>query len=180
MVRFIHAADIHLDSPLLGLERYEGAPVDAIRGATRQSLQNLVNLACDEQVDLALIAGDLYDGDWKDYNTGLAFSSQMAKLREAGVRVFIVAGNHDAANQMTRRLRLPENVKMLSSREPETVVLDDLGVAIHGQGFDKQAVTDDLSIRYPDAVRGMVNIGLLHTCAEGREGHGRYAPCSLL
>ncbi|MGM0488340.1 MAG: metallophosphoesterase family protein, partial [Planctomycetota bacterium] len=77
MIRFIHTADIHLDSPLKGLERYEGAPVDEIRGATRQALENLVELAIDREVDFVLIAGDLYDGDWKDHNTGLFFVGQM-------------------------------------------------------------------------------------------------------
>ena len=72
-MKFIHAADIHLDSPLLGLERYDGAPIEEVRGATRRALQNLVELAVNESVDFVLIAGDLYDGDWKDYNTGLFF-----------------------------------------------------------------------------------------------------------
>ena len=67
--KFIHAADIHLDSPLKGLERYEGAPVDEIRGATRQALLKLVDLAIEQDVDFVLIAGDIYDGDWKDHNT---------------------------------------------------------------------------------------------------------------
>ncbi len=38
MFSFLHAADIHLDSPLKGLDRYEGAPVDALRGSTRDAL----------------------------------------------------------------------------------------------------------------------------------------------
>src|SRR5256885_12130662 len=107
MFKFLHAADIHLDSPLCGLERYEGAPVDEIRGATRRAMENLVRLALEEQVNFVLIAGDLYDGDWKDHNTGLFFVSQVVKLRDAGVSVFLISGNHDAANKMTRSLPLP-------------------------------------------------------------------------
>ena len=80
MLRFIHAADIHLDSPLKGLERYEGAPVDEIRGATRKALDNLVDLAVERRVDFVLIAGDLYDGDWKDHNTGLFFCQSHASV----------------------------------------------------------------------------------------------------
>ena len=74
----------------------------------RAEFENLVELALTEPVDLVVLAGDLYDGDWRDYNTGLYFVSQMARLREAGIRVFLVAGNHDAANRMTRSLRLPK------------------------------------------------------------------------
>ena len=82
MFKFIHAADIHLDSPLKGLERYEGAPDEEIRGATRRALENLVKLAIEREVDFVLIAGDLYDGDWKDHNTGLFFVKQMSRLRQ--------------------------------------------------------------------------------------------------
>jgi len=100
--KFIHAADIHLDSALHGLDRYEGAPVDEIRSASRRAFDNLIDLAIDEEVAFVLLAGDLYDGDWKDYNTGLYFVERMRRLDEAGIRVFIVAGNHDAASQITR------------------------------------------------------------------------------
>jgi exonuclease SbcD len=177
--KFLHAADLHLDSPLQGLERYEGAPTREIRGATRRALENLVRLAIDEEARFVLIAGDLYDGDWKDYSTALFLSRQMSRLREAGVRVFIISGNHDAVSRITRSLRLPENVKQLSTRAPETVVLEDLGVAIHGQGFAERAVTEDLSAAYPSALPGLFNIGMLHTAANGREGHEPYAPCRL-
>jgi DNA repair exonuclease SbcCD nuclease subunit len=178
-MKFIHSADIHLDSPMQGLERYDGAPVDEVRGATRRALQNLIELAVNEEVDFVLIAGDLYDGDWKDYNTGLFFVSQMVRLRESAVKVFIVTGNHDAANQITKNLHMPDNVKMLSMQKPESIILKDLGVAIHGQGFLSRAITDNLAAGYPKTVQGFFNIGLLHTCLDGREGHEPYAPCSL-
>ncbi|WP_419619235.1 metallophosphoesterase family protein, partial [Thiolapillus sp.] len=148
-MKFIHAADIHLDSALHGLERYEGAPVDEIRSATRRAFDNLIELAIEEEVAFILLAGDLYDGDWKDYNTGLYFMQHMARLCDAGIRVFIVAGNHDAASQITKHLRLPDNVTLFSTKHPETVVLEDLNVAIIGQGFATRAVTDDLSQAYP-------------------------------
>ena len=175
--RFIHAADIHLDSALRGLARYPGAPVAEIRSATRRAFDNLVTLAIEEEVAFVLLAGDLYDGDWKDYNTGLYFISRMNRLRQAGIRVFIVAGNHDAASQITRHLRLPDNVRMFSSKSAETAVLEDCHVAIHGQSFATRAVTDDLSKNYPAPLAGHVNIGLLHTALEGRPGHEPYAPC---
>jgi DNA repair exonuclease SbcCD nuclease subunit len=179
MFKFIHAADIHLDSPLRGLERYEGAPVDAIRQATRRALENLVQLALQNQVAFVLLAGDLYDGDWKEFRTGLFFVSQMVKLREARIPVYLVAGNHDAANKMTRRLPLPENVQMFPPDEPKTLILPDYDVAIHGQSFARASVLENLSQNYPAADRGLFNIGLLHTAATGREGHEPYAPCTV-
>jgi DNA repair exonuclease SbcCD nuclease subunit len=179
MFKFLHAADIHLDSRLDGLSRYDGAPVDRIKNACRKALENLVELAIEEQVALVLIAGDVYDGNWQDYNTGLYFAGQMARLREAGIQVVLIAGNHDAANKMTRMLRLPDNVTALATDRPETRAIDDLGVVVHGQGFPTGAVTDDLSRQYPAAIRGCFNIGLLHSCGEGAEGHDPYAPCTL-
>ncbi len=178
-MKFIHAADIHLDSSLHGLERYEGAPVEEIRSATRRAFDNLIDLAIDEEVEFVLLAGDFYDGDWKDYNTGLYFMDRMGRLQEAGILVFMVAGNHDAASQITRHLRLPENVTMFSTRTPEKVVLNDLNVAIVGQGFATRAVTDDLSRSYPQGDPQLFNIGLLHTCLDGKPGHEPYAPCSV-
>lgn len=176
---FIHAADLHLDSPLRGLERYEGAPVDRIRGASRRALSNLIDVCLAEQAAFLLLAGDIFDGDWKDYGTGLFFAKQMARLQQADVPVYLVRGNHDAASHVTRHLQLPDNVHELGARRAETHVLDRHGVAIHGQSFATRAVTDDLSVAYPAAVPGALNIGLLHTCAEGRPGHERYAPCAL-
>ncbi|MEX2381525.1 MAG: DNA repair exonuclease [Opitutales bacterium] len=176
---FIHAADIHLDSPLRGLERYDGAPVEEIRNATRRAFVKLVDLAIEEAVQFVVIAGDVYDGDWKDYNTGLFFAKQMSRLREKDIPVYILAGNHDAASVLSKQLRLPENVHRFSDRHPETFRIPALGVALHGQGFASRAIPENLSTHYPPAVAGCFNIGVLHTCATGREGHDAYAPCSL-
>ena len=178
-MKFIHTADVHLDSPLRGLERYEGAPVEEIRSASRRAFQNLIQLAIDEEVAFVLLAGDLFDGDWRDYNTGLFFIGQIARLGEAGIKAFVVAGNHDAASQMTKTLRPPANLHIFSTRRPESVVLEEQGVAIHGQGFATRAVTEDLSARYPLADPAHFNIGLLHTALDGRPGHEVYAPCTL-
>ena len=176
-MKFVHAADVHLDSPLHGLERYDGAPVEEMRGATRRAFENLVDLCRHEHADVLLLAGDLYDGDWRDFGTGLFFAAQMVRLRDAGVRVFVVRGNHDAASRITRSLRLPDNVHVFATRRPETVVDERLGVAVHGQSFSKAEVTDDLSNAYPAPRKGLLNIGLLHTSADGRPGHANYAPC---
>ncbi len=178
-MKFIHAADIHLDSVLHGLERYEGAPVEEIRSATRRAFDNLIKLSIDEEVAFVLLVGDLYDGDWKDYNTGLYFVERMGRLHDAGIRVFIVAGNHDAASQITKLLRLPDNVTLFSTRKPERIVLNDLGVSICGQGFATRAVTDDISRDYPQGDPQLLNIGLLHTCLDGKPGHEPYAPCTV-
>lgn len=178
-MKLVHAADLHVDSPMRGLERYENAPVAQMRGATRQALENLVGLCIDEEVSLLLLAGDLYDGDWKDYATGLFFAGQMSRLRHAGIEVALVWGNHDAESQISRHLQLPDNVTVLPSGEPGSVAFEELDVVVHGQSYAHPAETDDLAKGYPEATAGMVNVGLLHTAATGRAGHLPYAPCDV-
>lgn len=177
--RFIHAADIHLDSPLQGLAGHEGAAVERIRSATREALEALIGRAVAEEAAFLVIAGDLYDGDWKDYQTGLFFIQQMGRLREAGIPAFLIYGNHDAESQITSRLTLPDNVRTFSARRPETMRLDGLGVALHGQSFSQRDVTENLARRYPEPVAGHFNVGILHTGLSGEEGHANYAPCTL-
>ena len=91
-MQFLHAVDVHLDSPLTGLPDYPGAPVDETRNATRQAFRNMTDLTIDRELDFVVIAGDLYDGDWKSYDTGLVFREQMARLLQAEIPVFIVHG----------------------------------------------------------------------------------------
>jgi len=178
MFRFLHTADIHLDSPLRVLELPEDAPHDQIRAATRLALDNMVDLAIREKVSFVLIAGDVYDGDWRDFNTGLFFNQRMAQLRDANIRVFVVSGNHDAASQISKSLRLPDNVHVFPTRKPDSVVIDNLNVVIHGQSFASRSVMDNISSNYPKVKSGDFNIGLLHTALSGREGHEPYAPCT--
>ncbi|BBD09001.1 metallophosphoesterase family protein [Desulfovibrio ferrophilus] len=180
MIRFLHAADIHLDSPLVGLSRYEGAPVDEVRSATRRALVRLVDTAIEHAVPLMLIAGDAYDGDWKDFQTGLFFAAQMSRLNQAGIRVIMVRGNHDAASVMTRSLPLPENVTILSAKRPETIDFPELGIAVHGQSFATRDVSENLVPAYPAPLPDRFNIGLLHTAVSGNHGSAPpYAPCRL-
>jgi len=177
-MRFLHAADIHLDSPLLGLAARAGERAEMLVGATRRALVRLVDLAIDEQVAFLIIAGDLYDGDWRDFMTGLFFAEQMVRLERAAIPVYLLRGNHDAESTMTKRLSLPPNVHVFDHRKPQSFRLDDPGVALHGRSFHTRDVTDNLVPSYPAPVAGLLNIGVLHTALEGKPPHARYAPCS--
>jgi Calcineurin-like phosphoesterase len=178
LMKFVHAADLHLDSPMKGLAAYPGAPVEAMRGATRHAFESLVEMCIDEQVQLLVIAGDVYDGDWKDVSTGLYLRSQPARLREAEIEVVLIRGNHDAASVISRKLKLP-GIHVLPHDRPASVVLEDVGAVVHGQSYATRAVTENLAAGYPAPLPGLVNVGLLHTCLGGDYDHDRYAPCSL-
>ncbi len=177
--KFVHAADLHIDSPMRGLARYDSAPAEAFRAATRRAFENIVDLCLAEDARLLLLAGDVFDGEWKDYNTGLFFRSQLARLRETGARACLVRGNHDAASSVARELTLPEHVLGFGVRAPETRALEDLGVAVHGVSFANRAVTDNLVPLFPQPVRGLLNLGLLHTNVAGQAGHDNYAPSTV-
>ena len=92
---------------------HEGRAVERIRSATREAFDQLIGNVIDEDVDFLIIAGDLYDGDWRDYKTGLFLTAQMGRLNKVGIPVYLLHGNHDAESQITRRLELPENVHRL-------------------------------------------------------------------
>lgn len=162
-----------------GLEAYEGAPVDRLREASRRAMRALVALAIDQEVDLVLLAGDIYDGDWTDFRTGLFFRDQLVQLTRAGIHVFIVQGNHDASCVITRELPAVEGVHVFSSQRGETVDRPDLGVAIHGRSFAQRQQTMDLLPDYPAPMPDRFNIGILHTSLNGRELHDPYAPTTV-
>ena len=177
--RFFHAADIHLDSPLTGLAGIEGRVAERIRSAPRAAFEALVERAIEEEVDFFVIAGDLYDGTWRDYKTGLFFAEQMGRLYRAAIPVFVLYGNHDAESQITRPLVLPDNVRVFGARKAQTFHLEELNVALHGQSFREKAVTHNLVPDYPAPVDGAFNIGVLHTALGSMGEHANYAPCSL-
>lgn len=178
-MKFIHTADIHLDSPLNGLAAYPDAPATQLRNATRDAFATLVDRAIDEQIDFMVIAGDLYDGSWRDYNTGLFFCKEMGRLKRAGIPVFVLFGNHDAESEMTRKLDLPDNVRCFSANKPETFVIENLSVALHGHSFKQKETTANLVVNYPAALSGHYNVGVLHTALQGYAAHATYAPCSI-
>jgi DNA repair exonuclease SbcCD nuclease subunit len=178
--RFLHCADLHLDSPLRGLEADPDAPADKIRGATREAFVNLVDFAIAQRVDFVVAAGDLYDGDWQDWRTGRFLIGQIKRLTDAGIPFVAIRGNHDAESVITRQLRMPSEIAwLLDHAKPQSVRLANVPVTIHGQSFATKAVTEDLTYAYPGPDQGRFNIGLLHSCIDGREGHEKYAPCSV-
>src|SRR5450432_2283951 len=136
-MQFLHAADIHLDSPLTGLSSRGSVPEHIIQHCTRRAFANLVDLAVARDVAFVIIAGDLYDADWRDYSTGRFFAREMRRLNRP---CFVIRGNHDARSVIPRSLVPPPNVRVFSSRKAETFELAELGVALHARSFPDRAV----------------------------------------
>lgn len=178
--RFVHAADLHLDSPLRSLALRDPELAGLVFDATRQALVRIVDLCLDERVDALLLAGDLYDGDQTSMKTARFLAEQLKRLDTAGIRTFVIRGNHDALSKITRELMLPDSVKLFGGwAETVTIpgVAGGLDVRIHGMSFAQAHAPDSFLPKYKLPVEGAVNIGLMHTSLDGAEGHDHYAPC---
>jgi DNA repair exonuclease SbcCD nuclease subunit len=176
---FLHAADLHLGSPLTGLAMKDEEVARRFAAASRGAFSDLVTQAIAERVAFVLVAGDIYDGDWKDTAIGLFFNREVSRLARAGIKLFLIRGNHDAESEITKAVTLPDNVVEFSSRKAETHRIDAFKVAIHGRSFADRAAIENYAVGYPAPVPGWLNIGLLHTSCEGNAAHAVYAPCSV-
>jgi DNA repair protein SbcD/Mre11 len=177
--KFIHTADVHLDSPLDQLRRLDQSTAHRLRQASRRSLEVLVETAIVRKVDAVLIAGDLFDGPVKDAGAGLWVDSQFKRLSRAGIPVVMIRGNHDAQSNARRVVHWSDGVTMLGTECPETKLIEQAGLAIHGQSFGARAETNDLTLSYPNPVAGYFNIGMLHTSLAGTSSHDVYAPTTV-
>ena len=181
-LRFVHAADLHLDSPF---ERIRDTGPDHIaetlRRATFDAYENIVELCLREQVDALLVAGDVYDGADRSLRAQLKFVDGLRRLDEAGIRSFICHGNHDPLDGWEARLDLPPGCVRFDAdvtgepvfpNEPERAT-------IYGISYPQQVVTENLSLRFRGSLSAGFNIGLLHANVGGNTGHANYAPCSV-
>jgi DNA repair protein SbcD/Mre11 len=179
--RFIHTADIHLDSPLKSLALRDPALAELVGDATRATFTRIVDLCLSEAVDALLIAGDLYDGDQTSMKTARFIGEAFKRLTDAGIRVFVIRGNHDHLARITRELTLPEGVHVFGGRAGLERIerVGGMPVAIHGLSFASDKAPDSLLPKYQRPAPDTVNIGLMHTSLGGAPGHDSYAPCGV-
>ena len=178
--KFIHAADLHLDSPLRGLSVYEDSLREQVQLATREAFKQLIDYCLESRAAFLILAGDLFDGTWKDVSVGFFFNHQIKRLTSTGIQVFIVYGNHDAQCILGESQIHPELAHVFAADKPQTILIDNLEVALHGQSFGQKEVMENLAQKFPGAKKGYLNIGILHTNADQSGGpHANYAPCSI-
>ncbi len=178
--RFVHTADIHLDSPLRSMALRNAELAEEIGTASRLAFGRIVDLCIAQQVDALLIAGDLYDSNQTSMKTARFLAGQLARLDKHGIRVFIIQGNHDAGSKLSRELIWPDCVHVFTGKAGiETLEKDGHTICIHGISFRGKHVTENLLHRFKPAVPDAINIGMLHTSLGGAAGHDPYSPCSL-
>ncbi len=178
--RFIHTADLHLDAPLRAVALRDEDLAREIGVASRAAFSRIVDLCIDEAVGFLLIAGDLWDGAYSSTKTPRFLKQELLRLNAAGIRCFIIRGNHDAMARQTGELELPENTHLFLGRAATVEFeIDGHPIAIHGLSFREPHAPETLLTRYPAPVQDVFNIGMMHTSLNGSPGHDNYAPCSI-
>jgi exonuclease SbcD len=153
-----------------------------VGNATRRAFVNIVELCLAEQVDALIIAGDLYDGDQTSMKTARFLAEQLGRLHGAGIRTFVIRGNHDNLSRITRELTFPDSVKVFTGRAEAHEFERERGsrpVFVHGLSFANAHAPESLLGKYKPAIADAINIGILHTSLGGSAGHDSYAPCSV-
>lgn len=180
--RFIHAADLHLDTPFHGIGQVSPRIGDALRDASLQAFDALIDLALREDARFVLFAGDLYDGANRGIRAQHRFLKGLSRLSERGIHAFVVHGNHDPLSGWSAIRHWPEHVTVFGHArlESKTLPIDsDFSVTVHGLSYAHAAVTENLSLRYRRTDEPGLHIGLLH-CNVGQNGdHDAYSPCTL-
>ncbi|MGO4887498.1 exonuclease SbcCD subunit D [Anaerobacillus sp. MEB173] len=180
-IRFIHTADLHLDSPFKGLNQLPAKILKRVQESTFVALQKLVDLAIDENIDFLLIAGDLYDGEDRSLRAQSRFKKEMERLQEHNIQVYIIHGNHDHLSGKWAKLQWPDNVHFFGENV-EGIPFRKNGeiiAYIYGFSYPKQAVYEQMITQYEKHKEDVYHIGLLHGQIEGNQDHDPYAPFSL-
>jgi DNA repair exonuclease SbcCD nuclease subunit len=177
--QFIHAADLHIDSPLAALGLKDARVAATFAAAGRRAVEQLVDTTIDSGAKFLIVAGDVFDDDWRDVSTGLFFVRELGRLDRAGVKTYLIRGNHDALSEISRVLPYPPSVHVFEARKGQTQLIDELRVALHGRSFHERAVPPDFVSGYAPRREGWLNIGVLHTSLAGSPEHNPYAPCTV-
>lgn len=181
---FIHAADLHLDSPFAGLSRLpEGQERIAreVRDATFAAFDALIDLCIDKQVDFLLVAGDVYDGAARSLRAQLRFRDGMRRLDQAGIRAFVAHGNHDPLDGWADSIQMPAGVHTFGP-DVASVVLEKQGAPvarIHGISYPTRKIGKRFGRGFSRAGDEAFQIGVLHCNAGGNPNHDPYAPRTI-
>jgi DNA repair exonuclease SbcCD nuclease subunit len=181
-VRFVHAADLHLDAPFKGIDATDPRVREELVTAPVGALDAVVSTCLERGVDFLVLAGDVYNSAERSLRTEFAFRNACERLDEAGIRVFIARGNHDPASGRSAALSMPSNVHVFSANEVERVIVDRDGepvCSVYGRSFRTAAETANLAAGYARESGDVLAVGVLHANVGGRPGHEPYAPCSL-
>src|SRR5690625_2207853 len=150
-ISFIHAADLHLDSPFKGLTDIPEAIFQDVRESTFSALDQLVQTAVLKQVDFILLVGDLFDNDKQSLKAQVQLRKAFQTLEKHHIDVYLSYGNHDYLLGNPYRLTFPENVHIFSGEEVSHYVYQKNGIdiaAIYGFSYHQRAVQMNKTAEY--------------------------------
>ncbi|HJN43273.1 MAG: phosphoesterase [Acidobacteria bacterium] len=179
--RFVHAADLHLDSPFKGIRETERRVADILRRATFEAYERVIELCVDRRVDALLVAGDIFDGADGSLAAQIHFVRGLERLDAAGIRAFICHGNHDPLDGWGARLTMPPSVHQFGEHA-EAVPVDpqsSTGPVVCGVSYPTREIRSSLLPGFPPPAPGRVTIGMLHANVGASTGHEAYAPCTV-
>ena len=179
---FIHAADLHLDSPFKGLQALNPDIAQELKEATFRAFTNIADLCLEKQVDFLLIAGDVFDGEDRSLPAQVRFRNDLGKLAESGIQTYIVYGNHDPLNTWVTSLSWSDQVHFFRTDAVERVCCQRDGedvAALYGISYARRDVGENLALGYRKSDDDLFAIGLLHANVGGDPAHEAYAPCRL-
>ena len=182
-VRFVHCADLHIDSPFKGISAAKQSIGEELREATFTAFRNVINLCIDSEVDFLVVAGDIYDGADRSIRAQLAFYDGLKELADRGIRSFVAHGNHDPLAGWSSSIQWPAEVKMFGGRiETDVVFRNRLPIA-SVSGISYRTAQEDQNLArdfgqvmiHPD----ILNVAVLHCNVGSDSRHANYAPCTL-
>ena len=181
--RFLHAADLHLDTPFTGMRRVDASLVATLRDATTRAFDNLVNAALEHSVAFVVLAGDIYDGPERGVRAQLAFRNGLDRLAQAGIPSFVVHGNHDPVEEGWSAVReWPDGVTVFGSESVATAPVEQDGqtlALIHGISYARREIRDNLALGFRRDRAECFQVGVLHCNAGAHADYAPYSPCSV-
>ncbi|MEH6994331.1 DNA repair exonuclease [Neobacillus drentensis] len=180
-ISFIHAADLHLDSPMVGLKHLPANILSRVKESTFTALGKLTAAAIDNNVDFVILAGDLYDGEDRSLRAQSRFRNEMQKLSQKGISVYVIHGNHDHLNGAWVNLDMPSNVHFYSSDVEMKIFHSKRGEKVHLYGFSylQRHILDKKIDDYQKQEDADFHIGILHGNEGGGTDHDNYAPFTI-
>lgn len=176
-IKFLHTADLHLDSPMIGLSQLPEKIYKRLLDSTFTALKVLVDKAIEEKVDFLIIAGDIYDGEDRSIRAQIRFRQEMERLAEYDIPVYLIHGNHDHLSGNWTSIDLPNNVLVFGEEvEVQTFKKQNVTVNLYGFSYSKRHVMERKIDDYVKKVGADFHIGILHGNDGGSSGHGNYAP----
>ncbi|WP_395361626.1 exonuclease SbcCD subunit D [Levilactobacillus parabrevis] len=179
-MKFIHAADLHLDSPFLGLQHLPNGLLAQVRASTFTAATKVFDKAIAEHVDFVLLAGDLFDRAEQSVAAQAYLFEQFDRLNDVGIPALISFGNHDYLADQHQTVAYPANVTVFGPEVGTQTLTLASGetVAISGFSYPQRWVPEDQVIQFPTHASTDWHIGMLHGAVSTGSGD-HYAPFTV-